>query len=281
MKINEVCAQCVYDKQAARTNNQEYLQEIKSIIDHRNPEDTSPYLVYQFNQIYRKYFGETQSFREEKKKYNDLVLSMENSIRKKIDKSQDPLSTALLFSRVGNYIDFGAMTEVNESQFMELLEKPVFSEKDRKTIQSFRRECAKARSFLLLADNCGEIVLDKLLMEQLRKEYPHMSLYVMVRGGEVLNEVTIEDARYVGIHKVAKIISNGTSIAGTFYDKITEEAKNGIDHADVILSKGQGNYETISKQNRHIFYSLLCKCDLFTERFEVPKYTGIFVEERE
>ncbi len=81
--------------------------------------------------------------------------------------------------------------------------------------------------------------------------------------------------------KRAKIISNGNSIAGTVYEMLPDQSKEVLDGADVVLAKGQGNYETLSKQGRHIFYSFLCKCDLFTNRFGVPKLTGIFVEEQE
>jgi Uncharacterized conserved protein len=100
----------------------------------------------------------------------------------------------------------------------------------------------------------------------------------MVRGSEVLNDVTAEDAAYVGIDSVAEIVSSGTSVAGVIYEMLPDEAKTAIDRADVILAKGQGNYESLSGQGRRIFYSLLCKCELFTERFQVPKLSGIFLE---
>ena len=106
-----------------------------------------------------------------------------------------------------------------------------------------------------------------------------MALSVMVRGEEVLNDVTLEDARYVGIDQLASLISNGTSVAGTIYEMLPAEAKNAMDTADVILAKGQGNYESLCGQGRHLFYSLLCKCRLFTERFDVPELTGVFLEE--
>ena len=132
---------------------------------------------------------------------------------------------------------------------------------------------------VLIADNCGEIVLDKLLIELLRKRFPQMDISVMVRGDEVLNDATAEDAVYTGIDQGARIISNGNTVAGTVYSMMTDEAKEAIDTADVVLAKGQGNYETLNGQGRHIFYAFLCKCELFTNRFTVPRLTGIFVEE--
>ena len=106
-----------------------------------------------------------------------------------------------------------------------------------------------------------------------------MAMSVMVRGAEVLNDVTLEDAKYAGIDQLASLVSNGSSVAGTIYGMLQEEAKEAIDSADVILAKGQGNYESLCGQGRHIFYSLLCKCRLFTDRFDVPELTGVFIEE--
>ena len=106
-----------------------------------------------------------------------------------------------------------------------------------------------------------------------------MKFTVLVRGREVLNDVTYEDAVYAGIDKIADIIGNGEAIAGTIYETLPPEAKHAVDTADVILSKGQANYESLSRQGRHIYYSLLCKCDLFTSRFSVPLFTGIFISD--
>ena len=83
----------------------------------------------------------------------------------------------------------------------------------------------------------------------------------------------------MSIDQIAAILTNGTSIAGTIYKTLPEDARTVLDTADVILSKGQGNYESLSGQGRHIFYAFLCKCDLFTGRFRVPPLTGMLVEE--
>ena len=279
MRVTESCAECLYDKQMHLTEDKKYLAEIKFIIDNRREDDCAPYLVYRFNQVYEKYFGQKASYKDIKKKYNDLVLALEEAIRKRIEASRDPLAKALLYARAGNYIDFGAMNQVEEETFLSLLDSVKLQEQEATVIASFVEQCKNANSFLLIADNCGEIVLDKLFLEQLHKRFPVLSIDVMVRGGEVLNDATEEDAEYVGINELARIISNGLPIAGTVYDMLPDSAKEVVNQADVILAKGQGNYESLSKQGRHIFYSFLCKCELFTSRFGVPKLTGIFVEE--
>ncbi len=279
MRISESCAKCLYDRQMNKTDNEDYLSEIKALLDNRSENDTSPYMVFLFNKVHVKYFGKGADYRDIKKQYNDLVLGMEKDLRREIEKSTDPLAKALIMSRIGNYIDFGAMNHVDQDEFMALFEDTEMSDRDIQVYESFLRECEAGRSFLLVCDNCGEIILDKLMIEQLKKRFPHLRVRALVRGSEVLNDATAEDADYTGLNGVAEIVSNGEAIAGTIYDMLPPDAKRVLDESDVILAKGQGNYESMSGQGRHVFYAFLCKCELFTSRFGVPKLTGMFVEE--
>ena len=279
MRISESCARCLYDKQQHKTNNDQYLAEVKNILDGRSEDDTSPYIVYLFNKAHIKHIGKPADYSEIKKKYNDLVLKLEDRLRSEIESSEDPLAKSLMFARIGNYIDFGAMNHVDQEEFFKLFEDSQMREDDEKTYKAFVMECEKASNFLLVCDNCGEIVLDKLMIEQLIKRFPGIKVKALVRGAEVLNDATEEDAKYVGLDKVADIVTNGDAIPGTVYNMLPTEAKKAIDEADVILAKGQGNYESMSDQGRHVFYEFLCKCDLFTGRFNVPRLTGMFIEE--
>ena len=279
MRISESCAKCLYDRQMNKTDNEDYLSEIKALLDNRSENDTSPYMVFLFNKVHVKYFGKGADYRDIKKQYNDLVLGMEKDLRREIEKSTDPLAKALIMSRIGNYIDFGAMNHVDQDEFMALFEDTEMSDRDTQVYESFLRECEAGRSFLLVCYNCGEFILDKLMIEQLKKRFPRLRVRALVRGSEVLNDATAEDADYTGLNGVAEIVSNGEAIAGTIYDMLQPDAKRVLDESDVILAKGQGNYESMSGQGRHVFYAFLCKCELFTSRFGVPKLTGMFVEE--
>ncbi|MGN0615845.1 damage-control phosphatase ARMT1 family protein [Ruminococcus flavefaciens] len=280
MRISQSCAECLYNRQKNKTDNTEYLAEIKALLDNRKETDTSPYMVYLFNKVHVRYFGKGADYSAIKKQYNDLVLAMEDSLRHEINSAEEPLAKAMMMSRAGNYIDFGAMNSVDRDEFLSLFSNTEMREDDRKTYVSFLRECTDAKTFLLICDNCGEIVLDKLMLEQLKLRFPHLTVRAMVRGDNVLNDAAAEDAKYVGLDTEAEIISNGEAVAGTIYEMLPDEAKNVLDNSDVILAKGQGNYESLSGQGRHIFYEFLCKCELFTSRFNVPKLTGIFIEEK-
>ncbi len=279
MRISESCARCLYDRQLNKTDNPQYLAEIKALLDGRSENDTSPYMVYLFNKVHVRYFGKGADYSAIKKQYNDLVLSLEEKLREEIKSAGDPLARSLVMARIGNYIDFGAMNHVDQDEFLALFAETGMRKDDEKTYRSFLKECEKAASFLLICDNCGEIVLDKLMIEQLIKRFPQIKVKALVRGGEVLNDATTEDAEYTGLDQVADIVSNGEAIAGTLYDMMPQDAKDALDEADVILAKGQGNYESLSGQGRHVFYEFLCKCDLFMSRFDVPRLTGMFIEE--
>ena len=280
MRISQSCAECLYERQKNKTDNAEYLAEIKHLLDNRKETDTSPYMVYLFNKAHLKYFGESADYSAIKKQYNDLVLSMEERLRSEINSAEDSLAKAVIMSRIGNYIDFGAMNSIDSDEFLALFGNTEMREDDRRTYEAFIRECADAKTFLLICDNCGEIVLDKFMLEELKKRFPQLTVRAMVRGGDVLNDATAEDARYVGLDTVAEIVSNGEAIAGTIIEMLSDDAKQVLDNSDVILAKGQGNYESMSGQGRHVFYEFLCKCDLFTTRFNVPKLTGMFIEEK-
>lgn len=281
MALAECCISCLYEKQKHMSGDAAYLAEIRQIIESRRDCDTTPYLLYFFQQAYERRFGKGSPFGERKRQYNDLVLSMEDAVRAQLEEAAEPLKKALAYARVGNYIDFGALDRVDEEDFLKLFRDAELSGKDEEVLASFLRQCGEAGRFLLICDNCGEIVLDKLFLEQLKKRFPALSLTVMVRGEETLNDATREDALYVGMDQVAELVTNGTSIAGTVYETLPTDAREALDRADVILAKGQGNYESLSRQGRHIFYSFLCKCELFTGRFQVPLFSGVFAEERE
>ena len=282
MRVAEQCVDCLYRKQVrlAQVIPQEqdrasYLKEIRGVLERRRPQDSAPYLVYLFGEIQNKYGIPEEVFQKEK--YNAIVLSMEQQIEAQITASADPLLAALRFARSGNYIDFGAMDEVRPDVLLKLLQEG--EDPDAETYAAFCKACRSGSTFLLLCDNCGEIVLDKLFIRQLKKCYPQLTVYAMVRGAPTLNDATREDAEACGMGQEAILISSGSAVAGTVPEQLSAEAYAVLEHADVILSKGQGNYESLSGWQGNVFYSFLCKCDLFTQRFQVPRFTGMFFQD--
>ena len=287
MRLNSYCIRCLLDRQQERLEKFQdeekktaYMKEVAGIVGESEDEDSAPVMVYRFNKLYREYFGEAMDYRKEKEEYNRYVMEMEDRLYQEILEAPDPLAMSIIYARIGNYIDFGAMQHVEKEQFLKLFhdqEKNVLAED---TYHQFLKECAEGKNFVLLTDNCGEIVLDKLFVQELKKRFPHLDVTVMVRGEEVLNDATLEDAEKVGLFAVANVVDNGNGIAGTVERFLSKEALEVLDRADVILGKGQANFETMNGCGRNIYYSFLCKCNWFSKRFNVPKYTGLFLRER-
>lgn len=288
MRLNPMCIRCLIDRQEERLQKLEaseekktaYMKEVAAAIGSSDEESCAPFMVYEFNKIYRRYFGEVTSYAEVKKEYNQYVLEMEADLQAEIEKAEDPLAMSLVFARIGNYIDFGAMQHVDKQQFLELFEDEEKNTLDAVNYEQFLLECERGKNFLLATDNCGEIVLDKLFIVELRKRFPHLNITVLVKGGEVLNDAVMEDAVETGMCHAAKVIDNGNSAAGNIEKLLSAEAVSALDNADVILAKGQANFETMNGTGRNIYFSFLCKCQWFSTQFKVPQYTGMFLREK-
>ena len=127
-----------------------------------------------------------------------------------------------------------------------------------------------------LHDNCGEIALDTLLIDEIHRQFS-CEVMSIVRGEPVLNDATGADARMCGIDRY---MGNGTAIAGTELSLICDEARSWIDQSDLIISKGQGNFETLYGHGMNVYYLFLCKCEYFTRRFGLKQFEGVFANER-
>ena len=197
--------------------------------------------------------GRPDPFATLKKESNRLALELQPSTRKRILNAQDSLAFAIKFAIAGNIIDYGAHHHFDARKTINnCLEKQLAIN----DYEAFQRELSKAQSILYLADNCGEIVFDSLLIEQLGPKKVTMA----VKEQPIINDALLADARKCGIDKTCKIISNGTDCPGTPLNQCSEEFQKQFDNADLIISKGQGNFETLSDTKAPIFFLLTVKC---------------------
>src|SRR5699024_2847071 len=137
-----------------------------------------------------------------------------------------------------------------------------------------------ARHLVYACDNCGEVVLDRLLMEEMKKENPGLQITALVRGENVLNDVSAEDARAVGLDRVAEIVGNGSNIGGTQMAYLSDEAREAMLDADLIISKGQGNFETLTGAGLNVYYLFLAKCPNYTKWFGMEHMSGQLLHTR-
>ena len=267
-------------KDMAEEKKVEYMQKVLKILAEAPAKYGAPVIVRTIQKLQEEMLGIRQEYAEIKKHYNQVMMQYEDKVMEHMAKSKDPVKTGIQYAMIGNYIDFGARITVTEEHLTELLNTPDRFVIDEKQYEEFTEDLQKARKLVYLTDNCGEIVMDKLLIRQIKKQYPDLELTVMVRGAEVINDATMEDAMQVGMCDLAKVMPNGSDIAGTWIEEISEEAKAELEEADVIISKGQGNFETLRKCGMNIYYIFLCKCDLFANTFQVPKLTGMLINEK-
>lgn len=286
-RLNPQCINCLvkkqlenYPKAAQDSDKIRYMQKVLDIIAKSPMSMSAPEIVNEIYNIQKEMFAAKQDYSEIKRYFNSLMLETEKALSDETEKSDTPLKTAVQYAMTGNYIDFGAMDRVDESKLRELLDNAKNIEIDENEFRALQNDLAKAGHLVYLTDNCGEIVLDKLLISVIKKLYPTLEITAIVRGAEVLNDADIEDAKQVALTDLVKVIDNGSDIAGTCLDKISVNALKTIDNADVIISKGQGNFETLNRCGRNIYYMFMCKCKLFSDRFGVPLYSGMLINDK-
>lgn len=213
---------------------------------------TPPEIGREVYRIISKRTGIKDPYRKIKEKCTRQALSLYPELKKLINSSQDRLMTAVRLSIAGNIIDFGVNFDFDLKKDVGTILSQDFS------INHYREFCEaldKARKILYLADNAGETVFDRFLIEEINKPV----IYV-VRAHPIINDATREDALLAGIDKVAEIVSSGCDAPGNILKFCSDEFLKVYRSADLIISKGQGNYEGLSDEDRPIFFLLKAKC---------------------
>ncbi|MBN2349185.1 MAG: DUF89 family protein [Bacteroidales bacterium] len=219
----------------------------------------APEIARQLNNYVKEYTDAEDLYADEKKAYNRMILEMYESMLDSVKKSSDPFRTALFYALSGNIIDFGPPRDFNVSEVFNNVIKINLSIDHSEIL---KEELKKANVVLYLGDNAGEIVTDRLFIKTIR----HSNMYYAVRGNNILNDVTIEDAYTVKMDRVARVISNGYDAPSTLLDKCSPEFLEVYHSADVIISKGQGNLEgLINVKDKKIFFLLMVKCHVMAE----------------
>lgn len=288
MKLNPFCMCCALNKQEQKIRHYpdmekktEYMKKVMALMANTEEKDCAPSLSVDIQKLYSSFWNcPMEDFTEIKKEFNQLMLNMEVSIEDKIRKSNDPLEKALLYARIGNYIDFAALSNVDQSTVITLLDEKSSEVLDEKEYKNFLHDLSSAKKLVYLTDNCGEVVLDKMAVKILKEQYPNLDITVIVRGYPVVNDATMEDAEEIGLTDLVNVIGNGSNVGGTWIPGISSESRELLYNADLIIAKGQGNFETLNDCGLNIYYLFLCKCDLFQRRFHAENLQGMFLNER-
>jgi len=271
MKTYLDCIPCFF-KQAlfasrAATDNEEKIKEVLDRIGMLVPEipltNSPPETGREVYRIVREVTGIDDPFSELKAESIKKALRLYPRLKSMVEASDNRLETAVRIAIAGNIIDFGATPNFElEREVQEVLEKePVIDH-----FELFKERLSQTEHILYLADNAGETVFDRILIEELSKPVTYV-----VRGRPVINDALIDDAIKSGIDKVADIITSGCDAPGTILGRCSKEFIDYFENASLIISKGQGNYETLSSRKGPIFFLLKAKCPVIARNLGVKQ----------
>jgi len=232
------------------------LRMVLTLVSGMDMTESPPQMGRRIHNIIKEITGNQDPYSEVKKQYNDFALNLYPDLEKRVLSSVDPFLAAIKLAATGNLIDFGpnasGMAERVKAAIDDCFNQPV----NLHVVETLREKVLKGGSILYLGDNAGEIVFDRLIIEQI----PRDNITFAVRGAPIINDATMEDADACGITKLVKVVNNGSDVPGTVLESCSDDFRELYAHADTVIAKGQGNYETLSDEDRQIFFILKAKC---------------------
>ncbi len=226
--------------------------------------------------------GVADPYAKVKKESNDLGLKLYPTLKSQVEGSEDRLSIALKVAGAGNIIDFGPKLTVAPNRSIEQIVNDSFTQAlqdslDPVQYHAFKEKLTEVEEILYLGDNTGEIVCDKILIEELVRQGKEVTF--VTRGEPIINDVTLADARYVGLGKVATVITNGSDAPGTLLSDCSPEFVAAFQSAELIISKGQGNFEGLSNVPGPIFFLFKVKCPVIAREARAEIGTVVLREQ--
>ncbi len=240
----------------------------KKVLDYYskiNFEDSPLLINRNLHQLIRESSNNLDPYKKLKDKFNNEALKYYDKYKELLLTAENPMDLALRLAIAGNIIDFGPGHPINIEK---TIEKVLNSELTIDDSSELFEEIKKAKNIVYLGDNTGEIVFDKLFLEIINRP----DITFVVRNSPILNDATTEDAKNLGIDKLANIMTNGDCAPGTLLSHVSPEFKEVYDNADLIISKGQGNFEGLSEEkDKNIFFLLMIKCHIVADDLGVQK----------
>jgi len=232
---------------------------------------TPPEIAQQVYQVVYEITGNKDPYHEAKVRANEAAMSCYSRMKDTVSYSKDPLQAACKLSIAGNDIDLGAKADFGS--MVSLIEDSLSVDLDQDNYAEFKKSISNASHILYIGDNAGETVFDRILMEQILQMNKSKMVFA-VRKNPIINDATFEDAITAGLDEVATIISSGSDAPGTVLSQCSSEMLSRYNAADVIISKGQGNYESLNRRPENIFFLFKVKCPVIARDsgFEVGSY---------
>ena len=292
MKLEPECIGCLFDqmlrafklldpdmsREKIMDAQMKLMEYLKTVDINKN---ASPIIGKMAYGLVSETLGIDDPYKELKKKQNSLALELYPNVKKIVLKSKDPLFEAIIVSALGNTIDLAAQHKIDIIKDIKTFS---YSDLVINDYSEFKASLEQKNTILILGDNAGEIVFDKLLMEVLHDRYPKLQIIFSVRSSPVINDVTYEDAEFVGLTQKVKIIEASPTPGIELTTASAEFKKYFFDPDIIILSKGQGNFESLyglDIPSKDVYYLMKAKCNLMERIFKVSIGKLIFKKKRE
>lgn len=280
MKFALECTNCILNqvsqvskmKELSKDESFKLLKKVLKEIEKQDFDKTSPEVYGNVWQLITDYFDGEDIYKEIREQYNKKFMNYVDAIEDAIIKSETPLKMALAAAIEGNLLDLAITKTFSIDKLIQAIEKLESAKFGIDDSTSLLNSIKKSKKILYIGDNCGEIVFDRIFIETIKKYFPKTKIYYVVRGKSAVNDVLLSDALQVGMDEFATIVENGDSSLGTVLERCSTNLNVLYKEVDLVIAKGQGNFESLSETPReNLYYLLLSKCQLIAEAFNVDK----------
>jgi len=275
--MHDKCLPCIVS-QAVKVANltgvadkEALLREVFAYLAKMDFDATTPEIIGEIFELIKKHTQNPDPYKETRHYYNNLFLQYLPEFEQKINAAPHPFQAAVRYAIVGNIIDFSPVHNTHLDDVLSFFENMDELEFTLDDSAAMFEDVLRAKTVLYLGDNCGEICLDKLLLQKIRTLNPDAEMLFGTRGKPVVNDSIVEDAYLVGIDAYANIIGNGDGSQGTVLHRTSPAFQTAFQKADVVISKGQANYECLSEENKNIYFLLMTKCDVIANDIGVAE----------
>ncbi|MBR0092503.1 MAG: DUF89 family protein [Lachnospiraceae bacterium] len=294
-RLPDVCEACLmkkgyghYPSDASDEEIEAYREEFLKIIARHADDMCAPEITMLLDEMRERRFGTGRKgltdYAPVKRHFNEFMLRFVPQVEEDIRSAPDPFLRAMQYALTGNVIDFASPERVDEDSVSAALARAREILLDSGIVRDLKERVRTASSIVYLTDNCGEVVMDRLFLREIKAlapSSPAPRITVIVKGAPAVNDATIEDALQAGLDKEAEVIGNGrgNAVGGTSIPLMDDKSRGVLLSAGLIISKGMGNFETLIESGLDIFHLFLCKCDLFVNFFQAERMQGLLVHQ--
>jgi len=277
MRLHDKCLPCVVNQVIKVANitgintKEELLREVFTYLSKMSFDETTPEIIGEIFDMIKRYTNNPDPYKETRNYYNNLFMELLPEFERKIEQAENPFMLAIRYAIVGNIIDFNPIHNTLLEDIYDCFEKMEQLELAINDSHALMKDISNAGTLLYLGDNCGEICMDKILLKKIKELNPNVKLLFGVRGKPVVNDSISEDAYSIGIDEYAEVVDNGDGSLGTVLNRTSPAFKEVYNKADVVIAKGQANYECLSEENKNIYFLLMTKCDVIAKDIGVEE----------